>query len=102
MFYRTLLDAKTALTLYSAIFDFAQDLAIGETLASAGVTATVYSGTDGTPSAILSGIPTISGKQVVQTIIDGVVGVTYYLTANAITSLGQPVQRVGFLVVVPE
>jgi hypothetical protein len=58
-------------------FDFTNGLASAETISTAVVTATVYSGTDASPSAIISGVATISGALVTQKVIDGLEGVTY-------------------------
>lgn len=101
MFYRTALDVKIPASDYSAIFDFAQDLTVGETVSSASVTAAVYSGTDPTPSAILNGAPVASGKQVAQLTTGGILGTTYYITCTATTSLGQVLTRAGYLVITP-
>jgi hypothetical protein len=102
MFYRTTFDAKISSADYPASFDFAQDLTVGETLTTVSTTATVYSGADATPSAILFGAPTVSGKQVVQNTTGGVLGTVYYLFCAATTSLGQVLTREGYLPIVPE
>ena len=102
MFYRTTFDAKISSADYPASFDFAQDLTVGETLAVVSTTATVYSGTDATPGAILDGLPIISGKQVVQNTTGGVLGVVYYLLCTVTTSLGQTLTREGYLPIAPE
>lgn len=83
-------------------FDFLSRLAAGETILSAGCTASVYSGTDATPSAIISGSATASGSVVTQAIVGGTLGVTYELLCSAVTSAGQTLQLSGYLVVVPE
>lgn len=102
MFYRTTFDAKTSSADYPAIFDFASDLTVGETLTTVSTTATVYSGTDAAPAAILFGLPAVSGKQVVQNTAGGVLGTVYYLFCAATTSLGQVLTRDGYLPIVPE
>ena len=81
-------------------FDFASRLAVGETIASGFVTATTWSGTDASPSAIVSGSAVLFGTQVNQLIINGVEGVIYDLVASANTSAGQVLQLSGFLAVV--
>jgi len=102
MTYRGLFDAKVADTAASVTFSFALDLAPDETLSSASVTATVYSGTDLAPAAIISGAATITASQVSQIIIDGLEGVTYLLTCSVETSYGATLIRDGYLVVVSE
>lgn len=100
MYYRTTLDAKIPSSLVPGVFDFAQSLAVGETLTTVSTTATVYSGTDATPSAVLSGAPTVSGKQVIQNLTGGVLGVVYYLVCAATTSLGKVLVAEAYLPVV--
>ena len=92
---------KTADETVLAVFDFLSLLGIGETLSSASVTASVYSGTDASPSSIISGSDTISGSQVRQLITAGEEGVTYLLTATALTSASQTLQLSGYLVIAP-
>lgn len=61
-------------------FDMLSRLKVGETLATAAVSASVWSGTDATPSVIVSGLPTISGSLVQQKIIGGLPGVIYLIS----------------------
>jgi hypothetical protein len=102
MTYRGIFDAKITGTPVSVTFSFALELAVGETLSSASVAATVYSGTDAIPGAIISGSAAISEGQVTQIIINGVEGVTYLLTATVTTSAGESLTREGYLVIAPE
>jgi hypothetical protein len=99
MTYRTILEPKTAAVPFYAVFDFATYLAIGETISSAITTATCYSGSDTSPSSIISGSASISGSQVTQTIVNGVVGTTYLLTCTMVSSTSKTYALVGFLVV---
>jgi hypothetical protein len=64
-------------------------------------TATVFSGTDASPSAIVSGSTTISGTTVTQKITAGVTGVIYDVLCTVTTSLGQTLQQDGLLAVIP-
>lgn len=80
-------------------FDFLSQLASGETISGATVTATLFSGTDGTPSAIISGAASVSGSIVTQKVIDGVVGVIYLLTCTVTTSLSAVKIIQGYLAV---
>lgn len=91
------LSGETTLTT----FDFTSRLAATETISSASVVASVYSGTDTTPQAIVSGAPTISGQTVVQKLTAGTEGVTYSVLCSAVTSLGQTVQLSAYLPIVP-
>lgn len=73
----------------SVQFDFTSLLAPGETISGDAVTASVFAGLDNTPSAILSGSPTVSGATISQKITAGTAGVVYLLNASATTSAGQ-------------
>jgi hypothetical protein len=84
-----------------AIFDFISRLAVGETISTATVTAVVYSGVDSTPSALISGSAAISGTQVTQLTVGGVLGVVYLLTCSVTTSGSQTLVLEGFMGVVP-
>lgn len=83
-------------------FDFTSDLAVGETISTKSVAATVYSGTDASPSAIVSGSASSSGAIVTQLIIAGTLGVIYELLCSITTSAGQTLQQVGLLAIIPD
>ena len=82
-------------------FDFASNLQLGETLLTAEVTASVYSGTDINPSAIIYGNETIVGGRVLQRISVGTVGVTYGIMCRVTTSEGQILDQTQFCVIIP-
>lgn len=84
----------------SLVFDFISDLSPGETISTQTVAATVWSGTDGSPSAIISGSATASGSKVTQKVTAGVSGVIYQLLCTITTSLGQTLQSAGYLAIV--
>ena len=82
-------------------FDFTSRCASTETLSSAVVTSTVYSG-EATASALtILGGATISGQQVTQRVGGGSLGVIYYLTCSVVTSTGQTLEISAFLPIVP-
>lgn len=83
-------------------FDFTSDLASGETISTKSVACTVYSGTDASPSSMVSGSATSSGAIVTQKITGGTVGVVYELLCTITTSLGQTLTKPGFLAVIPD
>lgn len=83
------------------MFDFTSRLAVGETISSATVTAAVSTGTDSSPSSIVSGSASISGARVTQTLTAGTVGVIYKLTCTATTSLSNVFIMTAFLAVIP-
>ena len=98
MSYRSIFDAKTSSETSSVTFDFSvQFPGIGENISSVSVTATVYSGVDATPSALLGGAATFGGKIARQKLVGGVAGVTYLLTATAVSSLGNTRSLSGYL-----
>ena len=86
----------------SVVFDFTSDLASSETIDSAVVTCTEYSGTDASPSSMVSGADSTSGYLVSQLITGGVVGNVYELLCTITTSLGQTLTKPGFLAVIPD
>lgn len=96
------LPSKVSGSILLITFDFTSDLAVGETISSQSVTASVWSGTDSLPSDIISGAATVSGAIVTQKIDGGVTGVIYELLCTATTSLGQTLQQIGFLSIVPK
>jgi hypothetical protein len=98
---RVILQPKRPGETKSYAFDFISQLAAGETLSTQVVTATVWSGTDASPSSLISGAATSSGSIVSQLITAGVAGVTYYLLCTVTTSTGQTLQLAAFLVVLP-
>jgi hypothetical protein len=71
------------------IFDFTSLLQEGETLASAVVSASVFSGTDTTPENLLDGDPEVDGVRVEQKITGGELGTVYTLLCQAGTCNGQ-------------
>ena len=98
---RQIIEGKQSGETVTLAFSFLSHLATSETISSASTTATVYSGTDASPSSLIGGAPSISGSTVSQKIIGGTLGVTYALVCSATTSLGQVLQISGYLVIVP-
>ena len=84
------------------VFEFLGELAVGETVSTAAVTAAVYSGTDASPSSLISGSASASGTQVSQKLTGGVEGVIYKLTCTVTTSASNTLVKTGFLAVVPD
>ena len=100
MTYRESFEPKTVAGDRTLTFDFGTLLASGETISSASVVGSLYSGADTSPSSIISGSASISGTQVSQLVIDGEVGTAYLLTCTVVTSSGQSLVRTGLLVVI--
>ena len=99
---RIILDGKLVGETLNETFDFLSRLAIGETISTATVTASVYSGTDAAPSAIVSGSAAISGSKVTQKITAGTLGVVYKLLCVCTTSTSQTLSLAALLAVVPD
>lgn len=83
-------------------FNFQRALVSGEMLQTASVTASVYSGTDPSPAAIVLGTAVISGARVDQLMTGGVVGCMYELLCEATTSLGHTLQQTAYFYVEPD
>jgi hypothetical protein len=82
--------------------NFISSLQASETLSGAVCTATVFSGNDASPQAIISGSPTINGTIVNQLVTGGVLGCVYEFLCTVTTTLGQTLQMSGFLAVIPD
>jgi hypothetical protein len=98
---RVIFEAKTSGEIRIETFDFTSRLTSAETISTASVSAIVYSGTDASPSSLIYGAATISGKTVTQKLGGGVEGVVYNLTAVITTSTGQQLELNAFLAIVP-
>ena len=102
MLSRVSLPPKPVSSTESYIIDFTDALTAGSTISTQSVTASVYSGTDASPSAIVSGVATASGTKVTQKITAGTVGVIYQLTWTVTTSDSLTLKKLGFLAIVPD
>lgn len=98
---RVELPSKLASETKNVTFDFSSQLAVGETISTQAVTAAVYSGTDASPSSLISGAASASGAVVTQKVTGGVTGVLYELTCTITTSAGQTLNLVGLLAITP-
>ena len=86
-------------------FDFTSDLSVGETVVVGSCAVSVYSGTDASPSSIVSGAASVSGNIVTQGITSvgaaGVLGVIYELLCT-VTTTQQVLTKSAFLAIVPD
>lgn len=83
-------------------FDFTSVFPFGETISTASVASAVFSGTDGSPSSMISGAASFSTDRIVrQNIIGGVAGVIYVLTATVTTNNGRTYTLHGYTAVLP-
>lgn len=99
---RVVLEAKRVGETRSYSFDFTSALTTTETISTKSVAATVYSGTDASPSSIISGSASSTGAAVTQKVTGGTSGVIYQLVCTITTSAGQTLQLVAFLAVIPD
>jgi hypothetical protein len=99
---RIVLPPKLLGASQNVTFDFTSSLAVGETITSQSVTASVFSGTDPSPSSILSGVATSAGSVVTQLVTGGVAGTVYELLCTANTSASQTLQLSAYLAVIPD
>jgi hypothetical protein len=83
------------------VFNFLAELALGETITSASVAATVYTGTDASPAAVISGAAEVAGAEVSQLTTGGLLGVVYLLQCTVNTSDSQVLIQSAFLAIVP-
>lgn len=92
---------KPAASTHSVVFEFLSELGAGETISTQSVAASVWSGTDASPSSLISGSASASGTQVTQLVTGGVEGVVYNLTCTITTSAGQTLVKSGYLAITP-
>lgn len=83
-------------------FDFAGSLGATETISTQVVTATVWTGVDASPSAVINGAASSSGTKVTQSLTAGVVGVVYALVCKVTTSLSQTLEQSTYLAVISD
>lgn len=77
-------------------FDF--QLAVGETISAASVSAAVYSGDSA--ASLSCGSATIDSFRVTSAASGGIAGTSFIVTCAATTSVGQVLRKIGYLVVV--
>ncbi len=92
-------DPKPVAEKFDAKFDFSKFLAVGVTISTNSTVSSLYSGTDASPTALVSGSATVTGGEVAQLIIAGVAGNVYLLTCTITTSDTQTLILAGYLVV---
>jgi hypothetical protein len=84
------------------VFDLKSLILPGDSITAADVTATVYSGVDPTPSAIISGAASFTSTTVTQSVVDGVAGCTYLLTCSVgLTPSSRSPKLQGLLTILP-
>lgn len=99
---REVFELKPPTDTRNTYFDFTGSLAVAETISTQVTTATVFSGVDANPSAIISGAASASGFIVTQKITGGVLGTVYSLLCTITTSAGQTLTRSGYLAILAE
>lgn len=99
---KAIFDAKRAGETRLLTFDFGSMLAASETLSTYSTAATVYTGTDASPSAVISGSASVSGSVVSQKVTGGTAGNIYNLICTVTTSASQTLKVAGLLAILPE
>lgn len=94
-------DPKDAAESVDIESDFLSRLALGDTIVTCASRMSVRSGTDANPSAMLNGVPTISGTKVTQNVQAGTVGNIYTLALSVRTSLDNILINETAVVVMP-
>lgn len=82
---------------------FSDLLGVGETIVSLSVTISVFSGTDPSPSSVLSGVPTTDSTNTIAifTLTAGVSGVTYIISVLVTGSSSNVAMKQGYLTIIP-
>ena len=83
-------------------FDATNVFSAGQTIVSIMTSASLYSGFDPSPSAILSGTPSVSGTNIVQQITGGAVGAVYDVECSIVIGAGMVLTQRAFLAVVED
>lgn len=97
----TLFDAKDVQEKDIISFTFASSMAVGESIGSVTITAEVFSGVDASPSATLSGAPTVGANAVTQLVQAGAQDTSYLYRCQAtMTPTGRILVSSGILPVV--
>ena len=99
---KTVFDGKRAGEVKTLTFDFGSQLAASETISTQSVAATVWTGTDASPSGVISGSATASGSVVSQKVTSGTAGNVYNLICTVTTSTSQTLKIAGLLAILPE
>lgn len=98
---RTIFSTKKVSEQVDFIWDFVSSLGPGETILQAVLSASTYMGNDTTPASIVGGPAVVSGTQVYQLILGGLVGQIYGVTCTITTSLGQTLAMSAYLAIEP-
>lgn len=102
---RVILDPKRASEKVNITFDFTSRMSASAGINTAVVTASVWSGVDANPSAIVNGAATLLSPQVIQSIQGGLAGVIYLLKCQVTTQAEAPSQTLvleALLTILPE
>lgn len=95
-------ETKLADETITISFEFTNRLATGESITAGACVAEVFSGTDASPSSIISGAATLSGAIVSQVITGGLAGVVYLISCEVDTDDSNVLINQGRIAVVAE
>lgn len=101
---RVIFPPKTVGEIKIFSFNFLSKMANQEFVTSAVLTATVWSGNDPSPGAIIDGAYTLDSTDTIvsQRIQGGVLGTIYQLSCLAVTTSGQKLELSGYIAITPE
>ena len=97
---RITLPVKYSSEAVSTVFDFISRLGVSQSISTATMTVTVYSGNESSPS-LTAGSGSISGTKVTSILSGGLLGATYNVQCAITTSLGQTLDIQAFQVISP-
>lgn len=95
-------DPKRVVDLITLSFDFTSDLIVGETISTAVASATVFTGSDPSPSDVLYQLTTIIGDMCTQKMWKGLSGVVYDVLMTIVTNTGRTVEQVVRVAIRPD
>ena len=98
---RTIVPSKAVSETIEVLFNFQDQMPFGTVISGANVTATVFSGVDPDPMAIINGVPAlVEGFNIKQEITAGLAGVTYILVCSVAVSGGLVLTKEAYLAVI--
>lgn len=99
--YHRVYASKYRQEIISLVWDFQEQLTLGDSINYAAVDVIVSSGTDSNPSEMILGFPVITGTVISQQIRRGIPGTIYTITITAGTVGGDYFEDVCYLAILP-
>lgn len=99
--YERIRESKYRQEIVTFVWDFSEQLLVGDTVQSVATEVLVSSGNDPNPSDLIASAPTISGSVVSQTIRRGIPGTIYTITITGTTVGGKVIEDLCYLAILP-